>query len=263
MQEEFFVSDLDIPDSEPRPSRSCTVEVETIPTQLLIGRAQYGELDQNTGIAGRLGVGYEWANGFGIRAQAWSFGDESTPAFPDVEVSAGSVSLDFYKRFYLDSAEFVLGAGPRLAHLEVTRPNYYSSWYLVDTYDYDYGGYYYNEGHYEFDGGGLGVFGEWYQPLVAGGKNELAFTSRARMSLIAGKLKDASYYYVQENDDTIAILEAAIGLEYRRRFSRANNRYWLVRVEPEFQRWDSTWFDSFAASSLGFLGVRIGAGVAW
>jgi hypothetical protein len=227
---------------EPR-SGDWMFEVEIGPSSLHLAGPDFGKFDRS-GVSTALNIGYEWATGYGIRAQLWGFGQSVDDARDDVEVGAATFDLDLYKKIYVDYTELVVGAGSRGAEL-----NFRST--ADDT-------------HSKFAGGGLNVFAEWYHPISVGQCYEIAFIGLGRMSLLQGEWRDTTGTLVDNtNDDMMTILEGSFGLEYRRRFGRLQDKYWYISVSPDIQQWQSQWMTANVGSSAGFVATNINFGVAW
>jgi hypothetical protein len=216
-----------------RPASCYFADVDLIPAQLRILNGNIGEAN---GFAGRLKLGYEGENGFGIRALWWGYDGNSERNI--ITETSNEVDLDVFQSFDLAATRLTVGAGIRYATFEM------SAWY----------------GDGRFTGEGASVFAEMNHPTPIGSYGELALTGRTRMSLLAGDWDSVNNsFVVGANDDTIAILEASLGVEFRRRI--CSDACWYVGVAPEIQRWDGGTFDRIG--TLGFLGVGMETGVTW
>jgi len=262
-------------DVDPLPSSSWMIDYELIPGELQFKPSPNAQVDDGDGVANRLVLAYERPTGNGFRFDFWGFDEEDSPATHEVEIeNAGLFSFDLTKRLYFDRTELLLGVGIRGLDLEFSR-EYYILYYgypfiggpyplatIIDDYALNSSSY---RQRFKFEGGGLGAFTEWRHPLYANPNNEIAFIGRGAASLVRGEWDTDGDAYVWQTDpkDTIAILEAALGLEYRRRCGRLNDHSWYLRIEPEIQRWDSSWLQNNLGSSLNFIGTKIGLGFAW
>jgi hypothetical protein len=227
---------------EPR-SGDWMFGLEIGPSSLHLAGPAFGRFDRS-GVSTALNFGYEWATGYGIRAELWGFGQSVDDSRDDVEVGAGTFDLDIYKKIFVDYTELVVGAGSRGAEL-----NFRST--AADT-------------HSKFSGGGLNVFAEWYHPITAGQCYEIAFIGLGRMSLLEGDWRDRTGFLVDDtNDDMLTIFEGSFGLEYRRRFGQMHDKYWYISISPDIQQWQSSWMTANVGSSAGFVSTNIDFGVAW
>ena len=220
-----------------------TFGVDLIPTQLHLTDSAFGPWPDDGGGAIRLALGYENERGYGIRGRLWSFGQDATPPLTDVEVGAATVTLDFYKRFWGEDGDLAIGVSPVGAALRFKLPN---------------------ERESRFNGGGISLFTEGFFKLAQFKKSDLGLVGRGRVSLLEGDWRDNTGSIVPDTDhDSMLILEAAWGLEFRRRFGRCEDRFWYVGVLSEIQQWDSEWMGNYLGSSATFTGLNIELGVAW
>lgn len=224
-------------------SGDWTFGMEIGPSDLHLAGPAFGKYDQG-GVSAGIELGYEWATGYGIRAQLWGFGQDAQESRDDTEIRAATFDLDIYKKIFVDYTELVVGAGSRGADLDFRSTA--------------------NDKHSEFQGGGINVFAEWYHPLYIGQKYDIAFIGLGRMSLVQGEWRDQTGTLVPDtNDDMLTILEASFGLEYRRRFGQRQDKYWYVSVSPDIQQWQSQWMGAHVGSSAGFSATNFNFGVAW
>jgi hypothetical protein len=223
---------------------SWTIEFDLIPTLSEFTESEFGDWTDKGTLAFRLSLGFEDDIGFGTRVRLWAFGQEfSTPA-TRIELGASTLNVDLYRRLYIEDAELVIGGGPVGAALQFEFPQ-------MDERS-------------RFGGGGATVFGEAYFPFVHWAKTDLASVVRARLSVLRGEWHDSGTPLVPDSDhDSMTIADVAWGLELRRRFGRREDKYWLIRILPEYQRWDSAWLGEFADSNIAFIGTDISFGVAW
>lgn len=220
-----------------------TFGIDFIPTELHITDSEFGRWNEDSGFAMRLKLGYENEAGYGIRAQAWGFGEEASPEFTDVDVGAGTFNLDFYKRFWGRNGDLAIGVSPTGAGLSFELPDHSES---------------------RFSGGGVGLFADGYFNVVHFKKSDLGIVGRGRVSLLEGRWRDTTGFVVPEtNHDSMLILEAAWGLEYRRRFGCREDKLWYIGLLSEIQQWDSQWMGNYLDSSAGFTGLNLELGVAW
>ncbi len=217
--------------------------MELGPSNLHLAGPVFGRFDRSGGTAA-IDFGYEWATGYGIRAELWGFGQNADDFRDDVEVGAGTFDIDLYKKIFVDFTELTVGAGSRAATLDFRST-------LDNT-------------HSKFNGGGIDVFAQWYHPIAAGTCWEIAFIGDGRMSLVEGEWRDHTGLFVDDtNDDMLTIFEGGFGLEFRRRFGRLRDKYWYISIEPEIQQWQSQWMTANVATSAGFTSTNFNIGVAW
>jgi hypothetical protein len=206
-------------------------------------QAQFGPWPDDPAGGFRLNLGYEDETGIGVRLRFWGVGVDASPPADDVELSAGAFDLDLYKRLYIDDTELVLGAGPTGRALEFTLSDDSSS---------------------EFSASGISLFAELYYPILRFTKTDVGFVGRGRWSFVEGDWRDTTGLVIPPTDhDTMSIVEAAWGLELRRRFGRCEDHFWTLGLLTEYQRWDSQWMGEFLDSSVGFTGANIYFGFNW
>jgi hypothetical protein len=206
--------------------------------------SQFGRWTDDAGGAARFTLGYEWADGFGVRAIAWGYSDEERPPAGDVELSLGTIHLDMYKAIVTRRGELLLGGGPAIGNVEFWLPA------LRDRS--------------EFNGAGGSIFVSGYAPFLERKRWEVGVIGETRVSLLVGDWEDDTGFVIPPTDgDTMSVLELAFGVEVRRRFGRLGDHYWFFRVMPEFQQWSSAWMDEFIDSSIGLAGTNFSLGVTW
>jgi hypothetical protein len=221
-------------------------DIEIIPSILHITDTPFGDHVDNQGTAVRINLGYERADGFGVRFQLWGFG-QGDGEFGNVDVGAARLNAEFYRRFFLDSTELALGVGGTTNNLRFT--------ILTDAS---------NDPEFHFSGGGLTIFGEAFHPFLAYKRSDFGLVGRGRVSLLAGEWESINgMTFPETNHDSMMISELAFGVEYRRYFGRELDRYWHIATLAEIQRWDSPWMGEFLASDVSFTGLNINFGVAW
>lgn len=238
----------------------------------------------------RILLGWESAAGFGIRGRGWGFEspvevDQTFAPFGyyspsqieythDIEFSGSRFDLDFYKRLQYRRGELAFGASLTAAHLKLEagdqnipptmydfddgisfggRPlapgQYNRPLYLVSPAEYQSGSVIRNRG------GGLGLLMEGSHRFYETPIHAWAIFGRGRVAYLIGDW-DAPYSNgLQQGDANMAIGEAALGLEYRRKFSLADA---LVQCSFELQSWDVSVVDR-----INFAGVTTGVGLAW
>jgi hypothetical protein len=202
----------------------------------------FGDWRDNGGLALRLGLGYEGADGIGTRLQFWGIAQQASTPVDDVDLNASTFYWDFYKRFFIDDAELVLGGGIAGSHLE----------YKLDHFS--------NKANYS--GGGISVFGEGFYPLWRFKSTDIGSVVRGRLALMSGQWRDDGMPFIDDTDhDVMSIIELGWGMELRHRFGPNEDRYFFVDIVPEFQHWESASLPNAVAPS--FEGTNISFGLAW
>jgi hypothetical protein len=227
--------------------RACAWRIEggLLPMDSRVTSGQFGDWllgDTEGGVAGRFTVGYEDVSGLGMRLRIWSY-DQSVPTpNNEVDIDAGTVHLDFYKRLFIENAEVVVGAGTADSRLAFVLENDTQSKFV--------------------DRGGLSAFVEGWQPLLRFTRADLGIAGRGRYSVVTGRWKDSTGFVIMPTyHDTMSITEIAFGLEFRRRFGRNLDNYWYLQWFAEHQRWDSAWMTVNAGTSVGLTGANLNLGV--
>jgi hypothetical protein len=228
--------------ASPYQNSAWRIGLDLIPTSSHVSEQAFGEWDDGSGLALRLNLGYEGREGVGTRLLFWGFGQEADTLVDDVELGASTFYWDFYKRFFIEQAELVLGAGAAGGALR----------YDLQAFNDDA----------DFSGGGMSVFAEGFYPFVRLKKTDIGSVARARLALMSGRWDDDGMPFINDTDhDVLTVMELAWGLELRRRFGRLEEKYWYVAIVPEFQRWESSTLpDEFDPS---FEGTNISFGLAW
>jgi hypothetical protein len=229
-------------DVSPYRSSAWRFAIDLIPTISHVSEEGFGGWSNDGSLALRLDLGYEGFDGIGTRVQFWGFDHRQNTMAGDVELGASTFYWDFYKRFYIENAELVLGGGLAGAGLE------YDLKSLGDRA--------------RLSSGGLSIFGEAFYPLLRFSKMDVGSIGRARVALLSGQWRDHGTPFVSDTDhDRMTIIELAWGLEFRRRFGRREDKYWYIDIVPEFQRWESASLPG--AFDPGFEGTSINFGLAW
>jgi hypothetical protein len=232
------------PPAEPCRTSSWNVGIDLIPSQTLVTDGEFGRWPDDGALALRLNLGYEDPTGYGIRGRFWVLGQDVSPPVDDITLSMGSFNLDLYKRVFLDRAELTLGGGPASGVLEFKLSD--------DTYS-------------RFEGGGASIFADGFYGISEFEKSVLGAVARARYTLVMGDWRDTTGGDVvgRTDNDTMSIAEIAWGLEYRRRFGACQDHNWYLGILWEYQRWQSDWLSSEAATSIGVSGLNIYTGLNW
>jgi hypothetical protein len=103
-------------------------------------------------------------------------------------------------------------------------------------------------------GGGLGLMFEGTHRFVETPEHIWSLFGRGRVAYLVGRWKEP-YGLALEGDANMAIGEAALGVEYRRRFRRADL---ALQCAFEIQSWDVSIIDR-----VNLTGVTTGLGVTW
>jgi hypothetical protein len=216
--------------------------IDFIPTISDVSEEAFGRWSDNNSLALRINLGYEGGDGFGTRVQFWGFDDEQRTLAGNVELSASTFYWDFYKRFYIENAELVLGGGLASAGMEYD---------LKDLHE-----------RARLSSGGLSIFGEGFYPFWRFEKMDIGSIGRARFALLSGEWNNHGTPFVDDTDhDMMTIIELAWGLEIRRRFGVHGDKYWYIDIVPEIQRWESASLPG--VFDPGFEGTAINFGLAW
>src|SRR4051794_17367270 len=226
----------------PYQSSAWRIGIDFIPTISHVSDQAFGGWANNGAPALRIELGYEGPDAYGTRLQFWGFDNDQQTLAGDVELSASTLYVDFYKRFFIQDAELVLGAGVAGAGLE---------------YDMKAFG-----DHATLNAGGLSVFGEGFYPFWRFKQTDVGTVGRARLALLSGEWRDHGTGFVDNNNnDLMTVIELAWGMEIRHRFGRLQDHYWYIDVVPEFQRWESSSLPG--VFDPGFEGTSINFGLAW
>lgn len=218
------------------------IEFDLIPTTSHVSEQSFGEWDESAGLALRLGLGFEGDDGFGTRLQVWGFGADAKTLDGDIELDASTFYWDFYKRFFVQDAEILLGGGAAGSYL-----NY-------DLRDFDVNAH--------LTSGGITMFAEGFYPLWRRDRTDIGTVGRGRISLVSGKWHDDGTPFVNDvGHDTMQITELGWGFEVRHRFGRMQDKYCYFDIVPEFQRWESSSLPDTV--DPGFEGTNISFGLAW
>ncbi len=251
----------------------------------------------------RLTLGWESANGFGIRGRGWGF-DGATEAerssLPsavtthELLFSGNRLDLDFYKRIKHNTGDFAFGAGltaarltlrERFAVVQTSRLYgyyyYYEPFYYYDYYSiYSFSNYgaaspglarlqssvtsyengvttrtYQGNGLVRNTGGGLGLMMEGTHRFYETPLHVWSLFGRGRLAYLVGEWEAPNTLDREDGDANMAIGEAALGVEYKRRFRRADVS---LLCAFEMQSWDVSILDR-----VTLAGVTAGLGVNW
>lgn len=212
-----------------------------------------------------------------------------------IAFTGGRFDLDFYKRVEHDTGHFTFGAGLTAAELKMEEAwwasqttNYGGPYpFYSDYMYYNYGYYgllrgygllnpdgipvgvqsssvvsgnsvtttYHGEGFIRNTGGGLSLFVEGAHRFYETSIHAWSIFGRGRAAYLLGRW-EAPYPGVdREADSSMAIGEGALGLEYRRKFRRADV---ALQCAFEIQSWDLA-----LVNRVNFGGVTTGLSLAW
>jgi hypothetical protein len=190
--------------------------------------------DDEVGLSLRPYVGWESYEGTGFRVRGWFYGVDtqavaaSTLTPFDLEISAASLDIDFYKRLQVDATSLVLGAGSRAAGTSLQLP---------DGSENSWGG------------GGLSAFADIYHPFRTTPHSEWGWTGGARLSYLTGEIEFAGDDPYSEADSIVHIGEAHLGIQYRRHFERSD---FVFQVQAERAAWQSNVMNDIAFATTNF-----------
>lgn len=232
-----------LPPTDSVRTSSWTAAFEVIPSETFLTDGQFGRWDDNNAVPIRIVLGYEDANGVGIRGRFWGLSQDVSPPADDITLNMSTGSLDLYKRIYFEATDVAFGGGPAGGGVEFVLSD--------DT-------------HSRFEGGGITMFVDGYYTLSEFTKSEIGAIARARYTMLIGDWRDTTGIVVPRTDgDTMSVVELAWGLEYRRRFGPCEDHHWFVGWLIEYQRWQSDWMSNLAGTQIGVAGCNIYTGIAW
>ena len=237
----------------------------------------------------RLSLAWQNANGLGVQARGWGFDNavdvEGSPLFQQgypyyyyptnltenkLIFRGGKFDLDFYKHIEFDAGYLRVGASLTAAQLTVR--NEYAYQYTTYSYIYnyiavgDYWGYYsptYTQNVVTVEdadkirtrGGGLGLLLEGSHRINNSPTHQWSVFGSGRLAYLVGEQQSDASYWRTDRDACFTVGEAAVGLEYRRKFARADL---FVRCAFEIQTWDVPQLDL-----ISLAGVTPSVGVSW
>jgi hypothetical protein len=199
-------------------------------------------------------IGWENSSGVGFRVRWWLFEADgetnisyhylyyltdadsiyANAIAERVTFSAANLDFDFYRRFYYDRTDCVLGVGTKAISIDANYGTYFTE---------------------EVGAGGIGAFAEGRHPLYRGRTFRCAFLGYGRFGLLTGEMENR-YGSMEpyEFELNMSTAEIGIGLEMARTFQRWHFVFQLV---SEVQRWE---LSGSGARDLSFdaLGLRVG-----
>ena len=230
----------------------------------------------------RLSLGWQNAEGLGIRGRAWGFDNsvdvDGQPILAQeygsyfypynirdqrIVFRGGKFDLDFYKQIDVQAGYLRFGAS--LTAAQLTARNEFS--YQQYAYDFDYdpwsGYYYYNYSAVTAEdadkirtrGGGLGLLAEGAHRLNHSPIHQWSAFGRGRVAYLVGEQQVVAFFGLSERDANMTVGEAALGLEYRRKFARADL---IVQCAFEVQSWDMP-----LVERVNLIGVTPSVGLNW
>lgn len=246
---------------------------------------------ENAVFGPRLSLEWENADGLGIRTRGWGFNNsvdvEGQPLISQrydwyyyprnltenkLIFRGGKIDLDFYKQIEYRGGYLRFGASLTAAQLTVR--NEYAYQYTTYSYHYssyiydDYGNYYYSPSYYTQNvvtvedagkirtrGGGLGLLLEGSQRLNSSPIHQWSVFGNGRLAYLVGEQQFDAYVNQTERDASFTVGEAAVGLEYRRKFQHADL---FVRCAFEIQTWDVPYIER-----VSLAGVTPSVGISW
>ncbi len=196
-------------------------------------------LDEDRGfVSPRLVLGWEGDRGLGLRTRFWGLESESDLLADmggpiDLTLLASRFDVDVYRRFAFRGSSVTVGASVTGAHLEAD----FDSTIVIEE-----------------DGAGVGFFVEGRHLFHQSDLVEWAVISRGRWAGLVGEWCDDFRIGLTKGDANSDIFEAALGLEFKRKFDCADL---IVQYMFEGQRWDMTY-----VGDVGYLGSTLSIGFA-
>ena len=186
----------------------------------------------------RLILGWESDRGLGVRTRFWGLENESDLLTDvggpfDVRLLASRFDVDLYRKFAFNGSSVTVGASVTGAHMEAE----FDSMLLIEE-----------------SGAGVGFFVEGRHLFYQSDAVEWAVISRGRWAGLVGEWEDGSRIGLTKGDANSDIFEAALGLEFKRKFDCTDL---LVQYMIEGQRWDMTY-----VGEVGYLGSTLSIGFA-
>ena len=233
----------------------------------------------------RLSLAWENADGLGIRGRGWGFDNavdvEGQPLMSQNFYSyyypasitenklifrGGKIDLDFYKHIEFRGGYLRVRASLTAAQLTVRNEYAYQYTTYSYNYGYDYWGYpypYYTQSLVTVEdadkirtlGGGLGLLLEGSHRLNKSPIHQWSVFGSGRLAYLVGEQQFETGVNQTDRDASFTVGEAAIGLEYRRKFQRADL---FVRCAFEVQAWDVPYIER-----VSLAGVTPSVGVSW
>jgi hypothetical protein len=239
---------------------------------------------ENAVFGPRLEVAWENDGGLGIRTRGWGF-DNSVDVEGQPLVSqrygwyyypanltenklifrGGKIDLDFYKDIAFRGGYLRFGASVTAAQLTVR--NEFAYQYTAYNYSYGYNDYYYYPVYTPYVvtvadadkirtfGGGLGLLLEASHRLNRSSIHQWSVFGNGRVAYLVGEQQFDAPVSQTDRDAGFTVGEAAVGLEYRRKFPRADL---FVRCAFEIQTWDVPYIER-----VSLAGVTPSVGVSW
>ena len=196
-----------------------------------------GNVDAESFVAPRGTVGWESSRNLGLRARFWSTTAESDlfingmgPIAMDIKPTR--FDFDVYRRFLIDDSSLIVGGGVTAAEMEFdVEP-------IPALFD---------------RGAGVQFFAEGRHRLARSSVADTTIFARGRWASLTGKWEAPGGAF-DEGDSNMEILEAAFGVEWRRRFKTADL---ILQYSMESQTWDATFTEN-----VNFIGTVFSIGFA-
>ncbi len=187
-------------------------------------------------VAPRGTIGWESSRNLGVRGRFWG-ADADTNLYVGgsgplgLDVQPTRIDFDVYRRFLFDDSSLIVGGGVTAAEMEIEIAD------MVSFHD---------------RGAGVQFFVEGRHRLTRSSVADTTLFARGRWAGLTGEW-ESPLNSTGEGDSHIDILEAAIGVEWRRRFQAADL---ILQLSMESQSWDATYTErvDFIGSvfSIGF-----------
>lgn len=187
-------------------------------------------------VAPRGTVGWESSRNLGVRGRFWG-ADADTDLYVGgsgpigLDVQPTRIDFDVYRRFLFDDSSVIVGGGVTAAEMEFEIAD------MVSFHD---------------RGAGVQFFVEGRHRLTRSSVADTTLFARGRWAGLTGEW-ESPLNSTGEGDSHMDILEAAIGVEWRRRFTTADL---ILQFSMESQSWDATYTEKvdFIGSvfSIGF-----------
>ncbi|HEX6963225.1 MAG TPA: hypothetical protein VF175_15265 [Lacipirellula sp.] len=190
-------------------------------------------LEDDNGLGGRFIFGRENAAGLGLRGRFWDYHMETArqisaflPYGPTrLELDASRFDFDVYRRFKTSDSSISVGASVSSAIISFERDETFrplnNPFMRINDYETRH------------SAGGVGFLVEGRHAFYRSPKHEWSVLARGRWTGLIGETSDSRIGYRISNSN-INITEAALGLEYRRKFSAAD---FLLQCSLEGQAW--------------------------
>jgi hypothetical protein len=198
-----------------------------------VATASIGKLESESFTAPRGVIGWESPGHLGLRARVWGAVSETDFIGPNMEVKPSRFDFDVYRRFLFNDASLIVGSGVTGARME---------------YEFEQMGRLYDRG------AGIQFFAEGRHTYRRSDVSESSIFARGRWAGLSGVWVDEVLASNDEGNSSMEILEAALGLEWRRRFKHGDL---IIQSSFESQTWEST-----LTGDVAFFGTVFSVGFA-